>query len=197
MSFNTLLVEEKPNGVFLLTINRPSALNALNPEVLDELSRFINDIKNNNKARVLLITGAGEKAFVAGADIKQFKDMTPADALALSEYTMNTYRDMEDLPIPVIALVNGYCLGGGCELALACDFILAAENAVFGQPEVKIGVMAGWGATQRLSRLIGRNRALELLLTGRNVNADEAFTLGIANHVYAAEGIVNRRFEDR
>jgi enoyl-CoA hydratase len=190
MAYQNIIVEEKDNGIFLLTINRPSALNALNPDVLNELSTFVNELKNNASARVLLITGAGDKAFIAGADISQFKGMTPKEALALSEQTMTTLKTLEDLPIPVIALVNGYCLGGGCEVALACDFILASKNAVFAQPEVKIGVMPGWGATQRLSRLIGRNRALELLLTGRNVNSDEAHQMGLANHVYDSDQLM-------
>jgi enoyl-CoA hydratase len=195
MTFDQIIFEQKEPGIFLLTVNRPKALNALSPAVFDDLKRALDELSENSQARVLLITGAGEKAFVAGADIAQFQALIPIEALAVSKRGLEIFRDIESLPIPAIALVNGYCLGGGCELALACDFILASENAVFGQPEINLGIMPGWGATQRLTRLIGRNRALELMLTGRPVKADEALKIGLANAVYPRDSLLDKGME--
>ncbi|MGH8773082.1 MAG: enoyl-CoA hydratase/isomerase family protein, partial [Burkholderiales bacterium] len=172
MQYENILLEGKEPGIFLLTINRPKSLNALSPAVFDELEGAFSALSEDTQARVLLITGAGEKAFVAGADIARFQNLSPIEALAISKRALEVFKKIEDLPIPAVALVNGYCLGGGCELALACDFILASENAVFGQPEINLGIMPGWGGTQRLSRLVGRNRALELMMTGRQVKAE-------------------------
>lgn len=195
MPFAQILLEEKEPGIFLLTVNRPKALNALSPQVFDELESAFRDLEKNPSARVLLVTGSGEKAFVAGADISQFQNLTPIEALGVSKRGLEVFAILETLRVPAIALVNGYALGGGCELALACDFILASGNAVFGQPEVNLGIMPGWGATQRLTRLVGRNRALGLMLTGRQVKADEALAIGLANAVYPRDELLDKGME--
>lgn len=186
MTFENILFEQPEPGIRLVTVNRPKALNALNAATLDELEQAIGRIAEDSDARVMLVTGAGEKAFVAGADIAAMQNFTAEEAQRFSEKGMRVMHAIEALPVPVIALVNGFALGGGCELALACDWILAAENAVFGQPEVNLGIPPGFGGTQRLTRLVGRGMALELIATGRQVKADEALKIGLANHVYPA-----------
>ena len=186
MKFENILLEQPEAGIYLLTVNRPKALNALNAATLDEIAAAAAKIATDEGARVLLVTGAGEKAFVAGADIAEMRDATIEQARGISERGMHVMHALEALPLPVIALVNGYALGGGCELALACDWILAAENAVFGQPEVNLGIPPGFGGTQRLPRRIGPARALELLTTARQVKADEALAIGLANRVCPA-----------
>lgn len=186
MTLQNILLEQPEAGIWLLTVNRPKALNALNAATLDEIAAAVAKVAADDAARVLLVTGAGEKAFVAGADIAEMKDIPVEQAQALSEKGMCVMHAIEALPVPVIALVSGYCLGGGCELALACDWILASDTAVFGQPEVNLGISPGFGGTQRLPRKLGPARALELLTTGRQVKADEALRIGLANHVYPA-----------
>jgi enoyl-CoA hydratase len=186
MMFQNILLEQVEPGIHLLTVNRPKALNALNVATLTEIGSAIGIVAADGNARVLLLTGAGEKAFVAGADIAEMKDATVERARELSELGMRVMHAIEALPVPAIALVNGYCLGGGCELALACDWILAADTAVLGQPEVNLGIPPGFGGTQRLPRRIGPARALELLATARQVKADEAAAIGLVNHVYPA-----------
>lgn len=186
MSFQDILLEQPEPGIYLLTLNRPKALNALNSSMLDELAQAVARIAADRSARVLLVTGAGDKAFVAGADISEMQDYTTGQAEAFSEKGMRVMHALEALPVPVIALVNGYALGGGCELAMACDWALAAENAVFAQPEVNLGIPPGFGGTQRLTRLVGRAMALELLTTARQIKADEALRIGLVNHVYPA-----------
>jgi enoyl-CoA hydratase len=190
-AYKTLDLEAIETGILLLTINRPSSLNALNAETLNEFARVLERVADDSGARVLLITGAGEKAFVAGADISEMQNMSAVEGMALSQTAMSVFRQLELLPIPVIALVNGYCLGGGCELALACDWIIAADSAVFGQPEVNLGITPGFGATQRLSRLIGPARAMEMILSGRHLSAHEAHAWGLANHIYPRERLVD------
>jgi enoyl-CoA hydratase len=187
MDYSTILLEQPEAGIHLLTVNRPKALNALNAGTLDEIAAAIAQVGSDPAARVLLVTGAGDKAFVAGADIAQMQSFGPADAQAFSEKGNRTFRMLEMLPFPAIALVNGYALGGGCELALACDWIIASELAAFGQPEVNLGVVPGFGGTQRLPRLIGRARAMELLVTGRMVKAQEALRIGLVTQVVAPE----------
>ncbi|MCC7079872.1 MAG: enoyl-CoA hydratase/isomerase family protein [Burkholderiales bacterium] len=187
MDYSNIVLDQPEAGVYCLTVNRPKALNALNADTLDEIAAAIAQVRCDQAARALLVTGAGEKAFVAGADIAQMQSFGPADAQAFSERGHRALRALEMLPLPVIALVNGYALGGGCELALACDWIIASERAMFGQPEVNLGVVAGFGGTQRLPRLIGRARALELLVTGRIVKADEALRIGLVNQLVAPE----------
>lgn len=186
MSFQNLLLEQPEPGIYLLTLNRPQALNALNAATLDELSRAIAQVAIDADARVLLVTGAGEKAFVAGADITEMQGLSAEQAMGFSANGMRVMHALEALPVPAIALVNGYALGGGCELAMACDWIIASERAVFGQPEVNLGIPPGFGGTQRLSRLVGRARALELVTTARQVKADEALAIGLVTRVVAA-----------
>lgn len=183
-TFSNILLEQVRNGVYLLTINRPKVLNALNAQTLEEMNEAVSTVIADKGARVLLITGSGEKAFVAGADIAHMSNLSPLEGKAFAEHGMHLFRRLETLGIPVVALVNGYALGGGCELAMSCDFILASDNAKFGQPEVNLGVTPGFGGTQRLTRLVGTSMAMELLVTGRNMSAEEAMQRGLVNHVY-------------
>lgn len=192
MNFQTILLEQPEAGIYLLTLNRPQALNALNSAMLGELAQAVALIAADQAARVLLVTGAGDKAFVAGADISEMRDYSAEEARAFSAQGMRVMHALEALPVPVIALVNGYALGGGCELAMSCDWILAAENAVFGQPEVNLGIPPGFGGTQRLTRLVGRALALELLITARQVKAEEALRIGLVNHVSPAAALKDR-----
>jgi enoyl-CoA hydratase len=190
-----LSLDQPDTGLYLLTIDRPRALNALNAETLAEIDAALEEVRADEKSRVLLITGAGDKAFVAGADIAAMQSYTPEQARAFSARGMAVMEAIEALPVPVIALVNGYALGGGCELAMSCDWVLAADNAVFGQPEVKLGIPPGFGGTQRLTRLVGRAMALELLTTARQIRADEALAIGLANHVFPAADLRERGME--
>jgi enoyl-CoA hydratase len=192
MSFEMILLEEKEPGIYLLTINRPKQLNALSPQVLYEVSAAVAEVAGREDARVLLLTGAGDKAFVAGADIAAMSSMTPIEGREFALKGHATLRALELAPFPVIALVNGFALGGGCELALACDWIVASDKAVFGQPEVNLGICPGFGGTQRLSRAVGKSMALELVCTGRQVKADEALKIGLANHVVAPEALLEQ-----
>ena len=187
MNFQNLLLEQPEPGVYLLTVNRPQALNALNAATLAELIQTLAAIAADAAARVLLVAGAGDKAFVAGADISEMAELNAAQAQAFSEKGMQVMHALETLPVPVIALVQGYALGGGCELALACDWIIASERAVFGQPEVNLGIPPGFGGTQRLSRRIGAARALDLITTARQVKAAEALAVGLVNQVVPAD----------
>lgn len=170
-------------GVLRLTISRPKALNALNSAVLAELERLLGELEQRDDLRAVLITGAGEKSFVAGADITEMKDKTPEEARAFASQALRTIKRLETLPVPVVALVNGFCLGGGCELALACDWAVASDNAIFGQPEVLLGVIPGFGGTQRLPRRVGPAMALDLVTTGRKIDAQEALRIGLVNRV--------------
>ncbi len=178
---NILLTFEGKIGI--LTINRPKALNALNIETLKNIQMGIQEVKDHHETKVLILTGAGEKAFVAGADILEMKDMTSIEALNFSKLGHFTLKMIQDLDRPVIAAVNGFALGGGTEIALACDFIYASENARFGLPEVTLGIFPGFGGTQRLPRLIGKGKAKELILTGKMITAQEAYQMGIVNKV--------------
>lgn len=187
MTFENILLEKPEGGIYLLTVNRPKAMNALNAQTLDEIAAAVAQVSADPEARVLLITGAGDKAFVAGADIAAMKELTALQAKDFSLKGMRTFRSLETLPVVTIAVVNGFCLGGGCELATSCDWILASEKAVFGQPEVNLGVTPGFGGTQRLTRLLGKAMALEMITSARQVKADEAQARGLANHVYPAE----------
>ncbi len=171
--------------------NRPKALNALNDALLKEFSQALDDITKNEDVRVLILTGAGEKAFVAGADITELSTFNTLQAKAFSKKGHKTIDKLQELAIPVIAAVNGFALGGGSEVALACDFIYASENAVFGLPEINLGIMPGFGGTQRLPRLIGKNMAKEMIFTGKMVKADEAHRIGLANKVYPPESLMD------
>ncbi len=193
MTYQNIILETAEPGIYVLSVNRPKALNALNAETLDELAHAIAHVAQDAAARVLLITGAGDKAFVAGADIAAMQAMSALEAQAFSEKGQRVMQAVEALPIPVIALVNGYALGGGCELAMSCDWIIASERAVFGQPEVSLGIPPGFGGTQRLARLVGRARALELVTTGRQVKADEALRIGLVNEVVPVDAVDGKR----
>lgn len=179
---NILLSFEGEIGI--LAINRPKALNALNIEVLKDIQMGIQEAKDRSEMKALILTGSGEKAFVAGADIAEMKGMNSIEALNFSKLGHLTLKMIQDLDRPVIAAVNGYALGGGTEIAVACDFIYASENARFGLPEVTLGIFPGFGGTQRLPRLIGKGRAKELILTGKMITAQEAFQMGIVNRVF-------------
>lgn len=185
-SFTTLMLEQKPHGVWLLTVNRPEALNALNSTVLNEMGEALRQIgeMHYDDARALIITGAGEKAFVAGADIKEIHDLDEEKALAFAQRGQSIFHELTLLKIPVIAAVNGFALGGGCELALGCDFIYASENAKFGLPEVSLGLIPGFGGTVRMARAMGQRRARELTYTGGMVTATEAHAMGLVNKVF-------------
>ncbi len=191
MTYENILLEQPEPGIHVLTVNRPKSLNALNSRTLEEIHGAATQVGADPGARVLLVTGAGEKAFVAGADIAEMQSMSAVEGKTFSEKGLRAFRSLELLPFPTIAVVNGYCLGGGCELAMGCDWILASESAVFGQPEVNLGVTPGFGGTQRLTRLVGRAMALELIVTGRNVKADEAHRLGLANHVFPGDRLMD------
>lgn len=194
MAFEVISLEKK-NAVTILTINRPQALNALNDQVLTELGQALQEIDKDKLVKALIITGAGEKAFVAGADIKAFENMSPMQAAVLAEKGQRVFRMLEILKIPVIAAVNGFALGGGCELALSCDFIIASQKAKFGLPEVSLGLIPGFGGTQRLARFVGLPMARELTLTARMVSADEALNIGLVNKVVEPEKLLSSCFE--
>jgi enoyl-CoA hydratase len=196
MTYQNLTLEPAENGqVAVLTINRPKALNALNAETLEELLHALARVAADPAARVLLVTGGGDKAFIAGADIAAMQNMSALEARVFSEKGQRVMQAIEALPIPAIALVNGYALGGGCELAMSCDWIIASERAVFGQPEVNLGIPPGFGGTQRLARIVGRARALELVTTGRSVKAEEALRIGLVNDVVAAAQLMEKGLE--
>ncbi|WP_236676064.1 enoyl-CoA hydratase/isomerase family protein [Chryseolinea lacunae] len=171
--------------ILTVTVSRPAALNALDNETLDGLREIIQEVYQNDETRGIILTGEGEKAFVAGADIKELSVLNAQEALALVEKTHRLFKQIEDCPKPIIAAVNGFALGGGCELAMACHMRIATENAKFGQPEVTLGIIPGYGGTQRLTQLVGRGKALELMLTGDMITAAEAKTIGLVNHVVA------------
>ncbi len=171
------------NRIATITINRPDKLNALNAETKAELKALFTEIKNDNAVDVVILTGAGEKSFVAGTDIKDLTVLNATTGKEFSSKGQEVFDLIENLGKPVIAAVNGYALGGGCELALACHIRIASENAKFGQPEVNLGIIPGYGGTQRLARLIGRGRAMELILTGNQIDAQEALRIGLINKV--------------
>ena len=187
MSFVTALQE---GTILTLTLDRPAALNALNAQVLDDIDRALDNL-DLAAVRCLIFTGAGDKAFAAGADIAAMANMTPEEAAGFSRRGNEVFRRIETFPLPTIAAVNGYALGGGCELSMACDIRLCSENAVFGQPEVTLGITPGFGGTQRLMRLIGIGRAKELIFSARNVKAAEALSLGLVNAVYPPEELLS------
>ena len=174
----------------ILTINRPKALNALNVETLQDIQLGIGEAKDQPGLKVLIVTGAGEKAFVAGADILQMKEMNSIEALNFSKMGHHTLKMLQDFHCPVIAAVNGFALGGGTEIALACDFIYASENAKFGLPETTLGIFPGFGGTQRLPRLIGKGNAKELIFTGKMISAQEAFQMGIVNKIFPQASLI-------
>jgi enoyl-CoA hydratase len=183
------LIFEK-GEIALLTINRPKALNALNRELVENLARMLRDVRHDTAIRVLIVTGAGDRAFVAGADIAAMSEMTAIDGLEFSRLGHRVMQTIEDLPIPVIAAVNGFALGGGLELAMACDLIIASEKARFGQPEINLALIPGFGGTQRLPHRIGHARARELIMTGEMIDAKTALEWGLLNKVVAPEQLL-------
>ena len=186
MEFITYEVEGQ---VGIITINRPKALNALNSAVLDELDATIDGV-DLDAVRCLILTGAGEKSFVAGADIAEMSTLTKEEGEAFGKKGNDIFRKIETLPIPVIAAVNGFALGGGCEISMSCDIRICSDNAVFGQPEVGLGITPGFGGTQRLARLVGSGMAKQMIYTARNIKADEAYRIGLVNAVYPQEELM-------
>lgn len=186
MEFITYEVEGQ---IGIITINRPKALNALNSAVLDELDKTL-DAVDQETIRCLILTGAGEKSFVAGADIGEMSTLTKAEGEAFGKKGNDVFRKLETFPIPVIAAVNGFALGGGCEISMSCDIRICSENAVFGQPEVGLGITPGFGGTQRLARIVGTGKAKEMIYGARNIKAEEAYRIGLVNNVYPAEELM-------
>ena len=186
MEFITYEVEGQ---IGIITINRPKALNALNSDVLDELDKTL-DAVDQEAIRCLILTGAGEKSFVAGADIGEMSTLTKAEGEAFGKKGNDVFRKLETFPIPVIAAVNGFALGGGCEISMSCDIRICSENAVFGQPEVGLGITPGFGGTQRLARIVGTGKAKEMIYGARNIKAEEAYRIGLVNNVYPAEELM-------
>lgn len=186
------VILEKEGNIGILYINRPKVMNALNNATIQEIGKAIDEVKMDDEIKVLIVTGSGDKAFVAGADIIGFMGFSPAQARYYSDEGEQIFRKLDVLEKPVIAAVNGFALGGGCELAMACDIRLASETAVFGLPEVSLGVIPGYGGTQRLPRLIGEGRAKELTFTAGTIDAEEAYRVGLVNHVYPAGELMNQ-----
>lgn len=195
MSYQTLLTSLE-NNIFIITVNRPEKLNALNKTVIEELSKAVDEVYNNAEIKSAIITGAGEKAFVAGADISEFLPLDEKSGEALARKgQQNVFDKIENSPKPIVAAVNGFALGGGCELALACHFIIASENAKFGQPEVNLGLIPGYGGTQRLTQLVGRNRAMQFIMTGEMIKVEDAEKYGMVNKVVAQHKLLDETKE--
>jgi enoyl-CoA hydratase len=194
VTYNNILYE-KDNGIGVVTINRPQALNALNEEACTELFKLFLEIENDPTVRVVIMTGSGEKSFVAGTDITNMANLNSAEARAFSTSLKKTYDAIWNLSKPVIAAVNGFALGGGCELAMVADLRIASENAKFGQPEINLGIIPGSGGTQRLTRLIGISRAKELVFTGSMIDANTALTMGLVNKVVPLANLMNEAKE--
>lgn len=191
----TTLLTNINNGIFTITINRPEKLNALNTTVFFELDKAIDEVYNNGEIKSAIITGAGAKAFVAGADITEFAGLSKEQAMALSKKGQEVFFKIENSPKPIVAAVNGFALGGGCELAMACHFRLASDNAKFGQPEVNLGLIPGYGGTQRLTQLVGKGKSMEIQMTAALVDATEALRLGLVNHVTTPENLITKTTE--
>ena len=185
-----LILEKLENKICTLTINRPDQYNALNRDVLNELDSKLDWIMEENDCRVIILTGKGDKAFIAGADIQEMQKMNANQAQEFSKIGQELTLKIEKYKIPIIAAVNGFALGGGCEFAMACHIRYASENAVFGQPEVSLGLIAGWGGTQRLPRLVGKGKAMEILLSGQNIKADKAYSMGLVNKVVPMDELI-------
>ncbi len=183
------ILYEAADAVGIITINREKALNALNSQVLDELNETLDKV-DLDTVRCIILTGAGEKSFVAGADIGEMSSLTKAEGEAFGKKGNDVFRKLETFPIPVIAAVNGFALGGGCEISMSCDIRICSDNAVFGQPEVGLGITPGFGGTQRLARLIGAGYAKQMIYTARNIKADEALRIGLVNAVYPKEELM-------
>jgi enoyl-CoA hydratase len=195
MSYQTLITSLE-TGIFIITVNRPDKLNALSKTVIDELADAVDEVYNNPAIKCAVITGAGPKAFVAGADISEFLSMNAKDGEALARKGQEMlFNKIERSPKPIVAAVNGFALGGGCELAMSCHFRVASENAKFGQPEVNLGLIPGYGGTQRLMQLIGKGKGLEVMMTAAMIDANEAKQLGLVNYVVTAEELLPKTKE--
>ena len=191
MAYQTLLTSLE-NGIFIITINRPDKLNALNKEVLTDLNNALDEIESNTEIKSVIITGAGPKAFVAGADISEFGGLNKEQAMALAKRGQDIFFRIENSSKPIVAAVNGFALGGGCELAMSCHFRIATDNAKFGQPEVNLGLIPGYGGTQRLTQLIGKGRAIELLVSASMIDATTALQYGLVNYVVSPDELLNK-----
>ena len=189
--YSTILTD-LTDGIYTITINRPDKLNALNTAVFNDIKSAFVEVENNAAIKSVIITGAGPKAFVAGADITEFSELDKSAAMALAQRGQDIFFTIEQSKKPVIAAVNGFALGGGCELAMACHFRLASENAKFGQPEVNLGLIPGYGGTQRLTQLIGKGRAIELLISGNMIDANTALQYGLVNYVMPADELLQK-----
>ncbi|HYC62801.1 MAG TPA: enoyl-CoA hydratase-related protein [Thermoanaerobaculia bacterium] len=189
MSLENVKTENR-DGVLIITVDRPKVLNALNAQTVDEIGRAFDAARTDDSVRCVILTGGGEKAFVAGADINELAQMTPVTGKATAERGQRVFRAIERFPKPVIAAINGFALGGGCELALACHIRIASDKAQLGLPEVTLGIIPGYGGTQRMARLLGKGKALELILTGDRIGAAEAERIGLVNKVVAAEQLM-------
>jgi enoyl-CoA hydratase len=195
MTFNHLILEWIEPGIQIIKISRPQALNALNTTVLRELKQLLSEEAENPKTRVLVLTGEGEKAFIAGADISEMKDKSESEGVEFAQLGHEVTKLLELMPKPTIAAVNGYALGGGTEMAIACDFIVASDKSVFGQPEVGLGIIPGFGATLRLAKFVGLPRAKELIFTGRRIKVEEAFQMGLVNRIFPSQDFMNSVIE--
>ncbi len=191
----TTLITTLVDGIFTITINRPEKLNALNATVFLELDKAIDEVYNTAGIKSAIVTGTGTKAFVAGADITEFDGLSKEQAMALSKTGQDVFFKIENSKKPIVAAVNGFALGGGCELAMACHFRLASDNAKFGQPEVNLGLIPGYGGTQRLTQLVGKGKSMELQMTAALVDASEALRLGLINHIATPENLLEKTIE--
>ena len=194
MNFQNVLTKIE-NGTMVITINRPDKLNALNKQTVQEISQAMHHARENAEVKAIIITGSGPKAFIAGADISEFLGLAPQEGMKLAQTGQDVFKFIEDTTKPVIAAVNGFALGGGCELAMACHLRVAGDNAKFGQPEVNLGLIAGYGGTQRLIQLIGKTKAMELHLTADMIPASEALQLGLVNYVVPQEQLIPKCIE--
>jgi enoyl-CoA hydratase len=191
MTFENLLLERDGDSVAIVTINRPKVLNALNTQTVDELRRAMLDVKRDEGVRAIILTGAGEKSFVAGADINELAVQTPTGGREHAVTGQHVFDVIENLGKPVVAAINGFALGGGCELAMACTLRIAADSARLGQPEINLGLIPGYAGTQRLPRLVGKGKAMEMMLTGMPISADEAARIGLVNRVVPAADLMS------
>jgi enoyl-CoA hydratase len=186
------LSAELTDGICIITINRPEKLNALNRTVIQELGEAVEEIYANPLIRGAILTGSGNRAFAAGADIRGFEGLSKEEGMALAKQGLDVFFNIENSPKPILAAVNGFALGGGCELAMACHFRLCSDNAQFGQPEISLGLIPGYGGTQRLTRYIGKGRAIEALLTGNTISATQALQFGLVNYIFSQEELLNK-----
>lgn len=194
MSYTSIIFERLEN-IAKITLNRPDKLNALNRQVFEDLEEAISEIELDSSIKAVILTGAGEKAFAAGADISELNECDQYSGKLFSEFGSKIMQRLENLRIPVVAAVNGFALGGGCELTLACHIRFASTNAKFGQPEVNLGILPGYGGTQRLTKIVGRGKAIEMICSGNNINAEEAYRIGLVNGVYEQTELMSKVME--